>query len=781
MASKVINITPDKKTGKRAKSASPTTKQGSASTSQSTSIIDNILKERAASTGTNSPGKKLIIDLAKDNFILTDAKPSGPNINKPQAIKPLVSKAIDPVIIDIDPTEFGSNKSKSKSKSTNLADEDFGDEPMNIDDVSAGPGLVTGKSGGRRSTSPATPAGALGNSVVSREKMNKLQALDAVFLRSTPSPIPTDDPGASLGSPAQKSKPKSTDPLDFVFNELAPTSAQPRKSPSPISIIPNRQIQAHDPSPIPLAITSPIPLAITSPIPSTLQNHQSEIKVIRPAGSSPLPIAPKSAIMAPTATSGDIELTRQKLESVNRNIAKIQQKINEKGAKEKYAVMLKDLEKQKQKYEGRLATSTKSSSPQPAYPPPTYTESLLSTPTKLNANLSTNPIPSPRTSPIPEKPKSPQPLITNHKKLAQDERLATDQELARIRELFPDAPKNSNGNSGMGKNPARPKEVQSLFNVSNNIETLREKQRHLEQQHKKLEEQYAHKMKQIERMRTQKEEMTKLSALEQERRKIYEMEQKLKRLDKEQWEEQQRLRKELQTINIVNLQAISRNNNKDVGEFYSLKQQLSGDNSKQGTRTTSISPVNTPPSDKVTQFRLVDWFAGFMGSGKSSGNKKYEAESFKEVTLGSQKILESQKAITGYHYYNVELPSTAWEEQTEQLSNTNTQLGKAGDWHDCYIGNGQVAINIKSCITNDLITQNDQNPKPVVEQIGQLSAQLGSTDTILIAKGLDFIVDKLETGSTTINNQPGARGKLLDMLTGLLNNITYRLIISQVD
>lgn len=764
MASKVINITPDKKSGKRAKSASPTTKQGSASTSQSTSIIDNILKDRAASTGTNSPGKKLIIDLANDNFILTDAKHSGANISKPQPIKPLVSKTIDRVIIDIDPTEFGSNKSKSKTKSSNLADEDFGDEPMNIDDVSAEPDLVTGKSGVRKSTSPATPAGALGNSVVSREKMNKLQALDAVFLRSTPSPIPADDLVASLGSPTQKSKPKSTDPLDFVFNELAPTSVQSNKSLSPISIIPTKQPQ--------------------SPFPSTLQSHQSEIKVIRPIGSSPLPITSKSANMAPTANSGDIELTRQKLESVNRNMVKIQQKINEKGAKEKYVVMLKDLEKQKQKYEGRLSTSTKSSSPQPLYPPPTYKESMLGTPNKLNANPPTNPIinsnPSPRTNPIPEKPKSPQLLNTNHKKLSLDERLATDQELARIRELFPDASKNSNGNSGMGKNMSWPKEVQSLFNVSNNIETLREKQRHLEQQHKKLEEKYAHKMKQIDRMRTQKEEMTKLSALEIERRKIYEMEQKLKRLDKEQWEEQQRLRKELQTINLVNLQAISRNNNKDVGEFYSLKQQLSDDNSKQGIRTTAISPVNIRPSDKVTLFRLADWFAGFMWSDKSSGKKKYEPESFKEVDLGSQQILESQKAITGYHYYNVELPSTDWEEQTEPLSNTNTQVRKSAEWQDYHIGDGQVAINIKSCITNDLIAQNNQILIPVVEQICQLSSQLGSADTILIAKGLDFIADKLETGSST-NYQPDARGKLLDMLTGLLNNITCRLVISQID
>ena len=241
MSSKVINLTSDaiKKSGKRAKSASPTGKSNAAntstSTSTSTSIIDNILKERAASTGTNSPGKKLIIDLAKDNFILTDAKPlASNNLAKPQPIRPLVSKPIDPVIINIDPAQFVYNKSKSKStsksKQNSLDNEDFGNAPMNIDDiddVSAASGLPTWKSGAHGS-----PAGSLGNSVVSRAKMDKMKTLDAVFLSSTPSPIPASP---ILGYQQQKPRPKTTDPLDFIFDNT-PIS-QPTRSSSPPQIL----------------------------------------------------------------------------------------------------------------------------------------------------------------------------------------------------------------------------------------------------------------------------------------------------------------------------------------------------------------------------------------------------------------------------------------------------------------------------------------------------------------------------------------------------------------
>lgn len=746
MSSKVINLTTDgkSKSGKRAKSASPTL----GSSSQSTSIIDNILKDRAATSqgGKASPGKKLIIDLAKDNFIITDAKPTNnDNLNKPQAIKPLVSKPIDRVVFDI------------PSPTTKHTKDGF-DLDMDIPSSATSNSKKTGRK------SPAPAAGSLGNSAVSREKMDKLKALDAVFLNSTPSPEPTS---ANLGYSVSNSKPKSSDPLDFVFEGL-PT---PRKSPSPIQIMPSQQTNhsytEHSRGSPDKSFDKPI-------------SKSNDIKIIKSIGTSN--IGPSTAFQTATPSSIiDTNLTRQKLDTVNRNIAKIQSKIHEKGAKEKYAVMLKDLEKQKQKYESRLAdgkapralpqpvTQTGNKSPIPIFSPPSYQESMLGQQTDIqlgpptNINHETSKLigisssnDSPRTSPVTKSP------ITI-KNIADEEKLATDKELARIRELFPE-PKTVTG-IGHTKQNQRPKEVQSLFNVSNNLETLREKQKHLEQQHKKLEEQYAHKMKQIDLIRNQKEEMTKLSALEHERRKIYEMEQKLKRLDKEQWEEQQRLRRELQTINIGNLKTISNKNNRDVGEFYSLKQQLAD-------RSTAISPVNTPRATD-TPFRLVDWFAGFMSNKLSNqqANKKYQPESFKEVELGLKNqgpTSKNNKPILGYHYYNIELPSTAWslEEETS-----------ADEFRDYQLGSGQICAGIIAYI-NTVVNDSNESIQPlgsVVDNIEQLSTQLGCTNTINIAKCLDFIIDKLDTRPGVQLNK---RSKLLELLTRLLKHTTDRLSIT---
>ena len=741
MASKVINLTTNKsdsKSSKRSKSASPTLgKSGS-----STSIIDNILKDRAATSANNSsPGKKLIIDLAKDNFILTDAKPSkndNSSLLKPQPIKPLVSKPIDRVIIDVPP----------------LADMD----KLDLDDDIPSTTTATKKTARK---SPTTAAGSLGNPTVSREKMDKMKALDAVFLSSTPSPIPqTRTPSPVIHG--HQNRAKSTDPLDFIFND-APSAQIPTTSTKLLPIPSPRQSPTQQPT-----------LQQQNQIHT---NKPSDIKIIKSGGA----ISPSIATTSQGPVSHD--LTRQKLDSVNRNIAKIQSKINEKGAQEKYAVMLKDLEKQKQKYETRLATELKSgqNSPQPAYPPPTYNQSIVGTNTSTTAHQTahqTQQNSSPRTSPTPGKPKSPQPTTNSPRtttELAKEEQIATDRELARIRELFPDTHK-----SGTGKHTQnqRPKEVQSLFNVSNNLDTLREKQKHLEQQHKKMEEQYAHKLKQIERMRTQKEEITKLSALEIERRKIYEMEQKLKRLDKEQWEEQQRLRKELQTINLGNLHAISRNNNMDVGEFYALKQSLSPG------RTTSISPVSAKPNQlsDTDKFRLVDWFAGFMATSQPT-NKKYNPENFKEVVLGQQLVGDKHKTnektrnpIAGYQYYNTELPSTAWIE--EQHASTTNNDADPNSWQDYQLGYGQMAQKIIDSISvslkSNLEEQKPTDDKPVLELINELGQLLGCQNISLMAKGLDFVVDKLNSRSRNKNQRP------LNLLVILLTQISSRITILDI-
>lgn len=686
MASKVINLNApatSKTKGKgRSKSASPTP--------SSTSIIDSILKERSTSEP-KGPGKKLILDLNKDNFILTDARPE--NVQKPQPIKPIVNKPIDPVVIDLAPVAKKDSPKESSKKKTQ--DED--DETANR----------------------KTPAGSLGNTKVSREKMDKMKALDAVFLSGTPSPVP--GPASSQSLPAK-------DPLDFIFNE-------------PMRSSPNNQ---------------------TKSIPTSISRTQT------PISSSPTPALSPSlspSVIPPYSN-------QQKLDTVNRNILKIQTKIKEKGAKEKYTTILKDLEKQKEKYEARLAANNKSNStsrtpsPQPKNnqpsfsefgnvnfmnlpPPPTYKESVSKIPEQIEVS---QPVNQSRTT-------SPQ-----IKKLNDDEKEKTDKELARIKNIF-------------DKSKTQPtKEVKSLFNVSNNIETLKEKQRHLEQQHKQLEEKYAHKLKQIERMRNQKEEMTKLSALEQERRKIYEMEQKIKRLDKEQWEEQQRLRRELQTINMTNLNTISSKNNKEVGEFYSLKQSLNNRQTKSSNVAGKESVIN--------KFKLTDWLSGFIGGVGTAANlkvaqepaskKQKPAEYKPEIFDITRPILPGNKS---YQYYNQELPALDWQPNEQDQ-----------DWQDYKIGQGQLGDcfikNINNCLgaytKSETLEQGQQSElqppqnklektNNQIEQIHQLSQKLGVTNDIYLAKGLDFLVEKLL--ARTEKGQ-GKNAKLLGLIVSMLGQIT---------
>jgi hypothetical protein len=152
-----------------------------------------------------------------------------------------------------------------------------------------------------------------------------------------------------------------------------------------------------------------------------------------------------------------------------------------------------------------------------------------------------------------------------------------DSELARARVLLQDSSKSpvtSKSVVAPDTQAIKKKERSTVFDVSTSIDTLREKQTHLHEQHRKLQEQYAHKLKQIEKMKSQKVEIQKLQVLEAERRKIYEMEQKLKTLEREQWKEQQSLRKELQQIDVRNHNTLNSVNAKDRGELFSLKQEL---------------------------------------------------------------------------------------------------------------------------------------------------------------------------------------------------------------
>lgn len=289
------------------------------------------------------------------------------------------------------------------------------------------------------------------------------------------------------------------------------------------------------------------------------------------AGSSraPSPVQPRKDSVS---TVDNIAETQRKLAEVQDNIAKINDKITRKGPSEKYTSLLAQLNGKVKKYTRILNTPTRSPSSQPTdqpvpnIPPPTYKESA-------NHVLVKSPVITPSESP----------------KLINTE---IDEELARARTLL-QTPPGTIKTVPPSKKPSltiqssqpsqkqvvqkdkepvtKKKERATIFDVGTSIDTLREKQTHLQEQQRKLQEEYSHKLKQIEKMKSQKAEIQKLQTLESERRKIYEMEQKLKSLEREQWKEQQALRKELHQINVRNHHpppAIDR------GELFSLKQEL---------------------------------------------------------------------------------------------------------------------------------------------------------------------------------------------------------------
>ena len=318
--------------------------------------------------------------------------------------------------------------------------------------------------------------------------------------------------------------------------------------------------------------------------------------------------------------------TQSKLTAAKDAIAKINDKIKRKGPSEKYTKLLEQLNSKVKKYTRILETpkplpsksqsnvpstlnykptlgglnSSGTSVPRhsqahpegwaynrvstvPTIAPPTYKESKKQ---ELIGSSQTNKPPTTK----PEESRqvygnvkpvksTPSPVSQQGKQVVVSE---IDSELARARTLLQDSSKSVNRkptNSSTSQphasaTPVKKKERATVFDVSTSIDTLREKQTHLQEQQRKLQDQYAHKLKQIEKMKSQKAEIQKLQALEAERRKIYEMEQKLKTLEREQWKEQQALRKELHQLGVSNHKTQNSVNAKDRGELFSLKQEL---------------------------------------------------------------------------------------------------------------------------------------------------------------------------------------------------------------
>ncbi len=306
--------------------------------------------------------------------------------------------------------------------------------------------------------------------------------------------------------------------------------------------------------------------------------------------------------------------TQSKLTAAKDSISKINDKIKRKGPSEKYTKLLEQLNSKVKKYTRILETPkplpSKSQSVEPTIAPPTYKESAkheLVGSSQVNKVLTTRPEETRQVYGI-VKPAKSAPNPVSHQQGKSVVVNEIDSELAIARTLLQDSSKQvsskpASSNTNQPSAPAaKKKERATVFDVSTSIDTLREKQTHLQEQQRKLQDQYTHKLKQIEKMKSQKAEIQKLQALEAERRKIYEMEQKLKTLEREQWKEQQALRKELLQLDVRNHKTHQTINAKDRGELFGLKQELSRSAPKtqsppsSGTQSTMSPGIQSPPS-----------------------------------------------------------------------------------------------------------------------------------------------------------------------------------------
>lgn len=315
--------------------------------------------------------------------------------------------------------------------------------------------------------------------------------------------------------------------------------------------------------------------------------------------SSPAMVIPNEPISDTQSGQADnMAETQRKLSEAQDNIAKINDKIKRKGSSEKYTKLLEQLNSKVKKYT-RILNTPKPLSSKPAnnqqqplqtqvsIAPPTYNESNTHELITASSHATTKQL---------INPKAVKPISTIQpnnqfptKKIVReiDEELARAQTLLQTPTSSTSLPKSQPQSSLPTVTISKKKDHRNtVFDIGTNIDTLREKQLHLQEKQRKLQDEYAHKLKQIEKMKSQKEEIQKLQSLEAERRKIYEMEQKLKTLEREQWKEQQALRKELHQIDVRSHQSNLVKIN-DHGELFSLKQELT--RRPASTKVTALS------------------------------------------------------------------------------------------------------------------------------------------------------------------------------------------------
>lgn len=195
---------------------------------------------------------------------------------------------------------------------------------------------------------------------------------------------------------------------------------------------------------------------------------------------------------------------------LNDQIKKVQHKIQKKGADAKYTELLAKLEAKRAKYSRRLAKQSA---------PPEPTKHKLANPAKpLSAGLISE----------------------------------IDIELNKTRDILTNIEQNTTINDLQQQQHSNPGQKvireAGLFAVPTELASMKEKKEFLRREQDKLRTKLEHRQKQIDKIKLWQREVEKMDELQKEKHRIYQLRQDLKQLEKQQYEQDQYLKRQMYNI-----------------------------------------------------------------------------------------------------------------------------------------------------------------------------------------------------------------------------------------
>jgi len=134
--------------------------------------------------------------------------------------------------------------------------------------------------------------------------------------------------------------------------------------------------------------------------------------------------------------------------------------------------------------------------------------------------------------------------------------------------------KNNKGNKGLSNMPTTKKEItppKTMFSVKANLLALKEREKMLAKQKRKIQEKLEFKKKQILKAKHQEKEMKKIKALEMEKRRLFELDREIKRLDKLRFQQSMEMKNAMKQMTQKDIMTQQKIDNIQKEEFIKTK------------------------------------------------------------------------------------------------------------------------------------------------------------------------------------------------------------------